>query len=88
MELWSSFHIKCSGNYFQNSTEKDVDGLREDSLFLPAVVLAVKKILTKQRIYVLSDQMDLWGKSYEIISKCHRYGQRDFDPEKIKTLIL
>ena len=66
--------------------EKDVDGLREDSLFLPAVVLAVKKILTKTENICIVGSNGFVGKNLmKLYPNATGMDKGDFDPEKIKT---
>lgn len=80
--------------------EKDVDGLREDSPFLPAAVRAVKEILTSPSIPLLNQEREGKGEVLIVGSRgfvgkklmkvlSTRYSvsgmdKEDFDSEKIK----
>lgn len=75
--------------------KKDVDGLREDSLFLPAAVRAVQKVLSAQcpvlrdkKIYIVGASgfvgrklMKAFGVRYSVFGM----DKDNFDPKKLKT---
>lgn len=70
--------------------EKDVDGLRNDSLFLPAVVLAVKKIL-ESRIQHLGSMCIVGSKGFvgknlmKLYPSAIGMDKEDFNPEILRT---
>lgn len=65
--------------------EKDVDGLRKDSPFLPAAVLAVKKILTQTgSICIVGSKGFIGRKLMQIYPNAIGMDKENFDSEKIK----
>ena len=71
--------------------EKDVDGLREGSLYLPAAVLAVQKVLSAQcsvlrdkKICVVGARGFVGRKLMQVYPNAVGMDKEDFDPEKIK----
>ncbi len=78
--------------------EKDVDGLRDDSPFLPAAVLAVKKILTsplppllslgegnaRGEVVIVGSRGFIGRKLMQVFPMAIGMDKEDFDPEKIK----
>ncbi|MBI5358023.1 bifunctional 5,10-methylenetetrahydrofolate dehydrogenase/5,10-methenyltetrahydrofolate cyclohydrolase [Candidatus Amesbacteria bacterium] len=72
--------------------EKDVDGLREDSPYLPAVVRASKEVLLSLQEDLLQKRMVIVGSSgfvgknlMKLYPNAIGMDKEDFDPEKIKT---
>lgn len=69
--------------------EKDVDGLREDSKFLPAAVRAVREILRSNiqdlgSICVVGSKGFIGRKLMQIYPSATGMDKENFDPEKIK----
>lgn len=72
--------------------EKDIDGLREDSPFLPAVVKAVKEVLLslqedllQKKIVVIGSRGFVGKNLMKLYPSAIGIDKEDFDPEKIKT---
>ncbi len=64
--------------------EKDVDGLRADSLFMPATVRAVMEILKlaggeDKKIVIVGNKGEVGGRLQKILH-CQGMGKDDFDP--------
>ncbi len=72
--------------------EKDVDGLKEGSLYLPAVVRAVKEVLLslqedllQKKIVVVGARGFVGRKLTQVFSNATGMDKDDFDAEKIKV---
>lgn len=71
--------------------EKDVDGLREDSPYLPAAVRAVATILNAQgsmlnkKIIIVGSRGFVGRRLMRVLPNATGMDKEDFDPEKIKT---
>ncbi len=72
--------------------EKDVDGLKEDSLYLPAVVRAVKEVLLglqedllQKKIVVVGEKGFVGRKLMQVFPDAVGMDKDDFDIEKLKT---
>ncbi len=70
--------------------EKDIDGLRDDSPYLPAAVLAVQKIINNQgsiinkTICIVGAKGFIGKKLMRVYPNATGMDKEDFDPEKIK----